>query len=86
MQVVLQRGERACKLLQAIEGQRTYLGILERDRLASVALGANAIQTYDIARHVVADKLLAAILSHDRRLARAQPDRIQRGERFPCAV
>lgn len=45
MQVVLQRGERACKLLQAIEGQRTYLGILERDRLASAALGANAIQT-----------------------------------------
>jgi hypothetical protein len=51
-----------------------------------MALGAYAIHADQIAQHVIARHLLAAVLGQHSRLARTRPDRVQRGERIACAV
>ena len=80
MEIVLQRGNGARKLLEAVEGDRADFGVLERDGFAAVPVGADAVQAEEVAEHVIAGDLLAPVLGEDGGLAGAEPDRIQGGE------
>ena len=56
VEVVLQRRHGPRELLEALERQRADLGVLEGDRLAAVAVGADAVEADDVAQHVVAGR------------------------------
>ena len=79
-------GTRARQVLQPLERQHADLGVLERDRLAAVAVGADAVHADDVAEHVVAGDLLAAVLGEHRGLERAEAHRVQRVEGVAGAV
>ena len=70
----------ARQLLDPFERQHAYFGVLERDRLAIVTRGADAVGADDLPRYVVPGNLLVPILRDKDRLARAGTDRVERGE------
>ena len=73
VQVVLQRRDVARQFLDARERDHAHFGVLEGDRLAAVAVVAHAVEAQEIAGHVVARDLLAAVVGQHRRLERTQP-------------
>ncbi len=66
--------------LDPVERQRADLGVLERDRLAAVAVGGDRFRADDLTRQVIAGDLLAAVVGQHHRLAGPHADRVERGE------
>ena len=59
--VALQVGQLARQLVQLVEGDHADRRIFQRDGLAGVALGGNAVQAQQFAGHLEASDLVAAV-------------------------
>src|SRR4029453_3339344 len=68
------------ELFDATERHCADFQILERDCFPVVAVGANAIDPDDVARHVIAGNLILAIFARQDRLARTGTYGIERRE------
>jgi hypothetical protein len=64
----------APECLQPMERQHAHLGVFERHRLALIAIGADAVDSDDLASHVVAGNLVVAIAVSE--IVLQEPDRI----------
>jgi len=73
-------------LLELVVGDHANLAVLERHRVAAVGLGADAVETEDLAGHLEAGHLFATVLEQHVGLERARADRVDRLERVTGAV
>src|SRR4030095_1418380 len=70
----------------ALKGEHADIAVLERHRLAAVALRADAVESDDVTQHVVAGHLLASLAGGNGGLERPDADRVERGEAITGAI
>ena len=80
-QLALQRGLPAGQRVEFLERDLDHFAVLQRDGVAGIALGADAVESQHLAAHVEAGDLLAAVLGEQHRLERAGTDSEQRVKR-----
>jgi hypothetical protein len=83
--MVLQGRDLAGQVLQLVEGHDADLGVLQGHGIAGVVVVDDAVQADDLAGHLEARDLVAAVLGGHAGLEEARADGIQRGEGFAVA-
>jgi len=86
VEVVLQRLHFARQLLELGEGDHADLAVLERDRVAGMELGADAVQAEQFAGHLEAGDLFTAVFEDNVGLEEAHLDRVQGFEVLARAI
>src|SRR5262245_2209194 len=80
MELPLERRNLACERLDQTERQHAHLAVLERDRVAVIGPRGDAVQTEELAWHVEAGHLLAAVILDRRALEETAADGVDRAE------
>jgi len=86
MQVALQRWKAPGESFELLEWNDAGFSVLERDRVAGVALVGDAVEPDDVAEHVITGDLFPPVLGHHRRLAGADPHGVERRERLAGTI
>ena len=73
------------QLLNAVEGHHTDLSVFQGNRVATVAVADDAVESHDFPSHLKAGYLIAPILRCDAGLEEAGADRVQAGESVALA-
>ena len=80
VEMVLQGMDFARQAFQAREGNGADFAVFERDRIAGVMFGADAVEAQQFAGHLEAGDLFAPVLDQDVGLEKAAADRVDRVE------
>jgi hypothetical protein len=81
--MVLQCSHLARDFLDPVKGHDADLGVFQGDRVATVLVVHDAIQANDLARHLKARDLVAAVFGGQAGFEKSRANRIQRSELVP---